>query len=194
MRSRVTFLTIALFLLSSFAPVSVGAITPIGLAQVPSTAYTDPAVGSSTDWVRMRSASLADTAAWTFDVDPATLTTASKNLYFYATPLVTQAVSGGAGWRSSVKLSIAYAAGGSTTTITKFIKLVNPFPLLTAAPSGGIGYQTYGSTYLAKSQLNRGAGTLTVTLTRDPTFTINGYKPHVAVKADSLQVFRYTAP
>jgi hypothetical protein len=194
MRSRVTLLAAALFLLSSVAPASVGALTSVGLAPVPSTAYTDPSGGSSADWTWMRSASFADTATWTFDVDPAQLTAGTKNLYLYVTPLVTQAVNGGAGWRTRVKLSIAYTAGGTTTTIRKSVSLVNPFPLLTTAHSLGVGYQAYGATYLTRGQLNRGAGTIAVTLTRDPSYVLFGYKPHVAVKADSLQAFRYAAP
>lgn len=194
MRSRVTLLVVALFLVSSVGPASVGAMTSVGLAPIPSTSYTDPAGGSSTDWIWMRSASFADTATWTFDVDPAQLTVGTKNLYLYVTPLVTQAVNGGAGWRTRAKLSIAYTASGTTTTIKKSISLINPFPLLTTAHSLGVGYQTYGSTYLTRGQLNRGAGKITVTLTRDPTYVLNGYKPHVAVKADSVQAFRYAAP
>ena len=194
MRTRVTLLTVAMLLLSSLAPAAVGALTPVGLAQVPSTSYVDPAGGSSADWVWMRSATFTDTAVWTFDVDPAQLTAGTKNLYMYVTPLVTQAVDGGAGWRTRVKLVVAYTAGGTTTTIKKLVSLVNPFPLITTAPSSGVGYQAYGSMYVTKSQLNRGAGTLKVTLLRDSTNTVSGYKPHVAVKADSLSIFRYAAP
>jgi hypothetical protein len=195
MRSRLgALITVLALLIACALPASVSATTPVGLAQYPSTSFTPPAGAPISGWYWMRSSDFSDVAKWTFDVDPAQLTVGGKSLYLYLTPLVTQAASGGAGWKTRVKVNVTYVAGGTTTVWKKAVNLVNPFPLVTTAPSGGIGYQTYGSLKLPGSLFKHGAGTVTVDVQRDSTYTTGGYKPHVAVQESALTVYRYVTP
>jgi hypothetical protein len=196
MRSRLLVLiTVIGLMIPCVLPASVAAASPTALAQYTVTSYTPPASGTVIDgWSWMRQSDFSDVATWTFDFDPAQLTAGGKSLYLYLSPLVTQAASGGAGWKTRVKVNVTYVAGGKEILLKKTVTLVNPFPLLTTASSGGIGYQTYGALKLPKALFKNGAGTVSVAVLRDSTYTTLTFKPHVAVRQDALAAFRYATP
>ena len=195
MRSRLfALITVMALLVTCLVPASVSAASPAALAQY-TTAFTPPAGGAAIEgWYWMRASDFSDVARWTFDFDPAQLTVGPKTLYLYLTPLVTQAASGGAGWKTRVKVNVTYVAGGKTVVMKKTVNLTNPFPLITTASSGGIGYQTYGQLKLPKGLFKNGAGTVTVEVMRDSHSTVSGLKPHVAVRGDALTAYRYATP
>jgi hypothetical protein len=187
-------ITIIALVIPCVAPASVAAASPVALAQYPMTSFTPPSGSAISGWYWMRSSDFADVARWTFDFDPARLTVDGKFLYLYLTPLVTQDTSGGAGWKTRVKVNVTYVAGGKTAILKKTVNLTNPFPLVTTASSGGIGYLTYGSLKLSKSLFKNGAGTVTVDVMRDASYAPGGYKPHVAVQEAALTAYRYATP
>jgi hypothetical protein len=195
MRSRLSALiTVLALLVTCLVPASVSAASPTALAPY-STTFTPPAGSTANQgWYWMRASDFSDVARWTFDFDPAQLTVGPKTLYLYLTPLVTQAASGGAGWKTRVKVNVTYVAGGKTVVLKKIVNLTNPFPLITTASSGGIGYQTYGTLKLPQALFKNGAGTVTVAVQRDATATVSGVKPHVAVRGDALTAYRYVTP
>jgi hypothetical protein len=195
MRSRLSALiTVLALLVTCLVPASVSAASPTALAQY-STTFTAPAgVSANQGWYWMSKSDFSDVATWAFDFDPAQLNVGGKTLYLYLTPLVTQAASGGAGWKTRVKVNVTYVAGGKTVVLKKIVNLTNPFPLITTASSGGIGYQTYGTLKLPQALFKNGAGTVTVAVQRDATATVSGVKPHVAVRGDALTAYRYVTP
>ena len=195
MRSRFSALiTVMALLITCLVPASVSAATPTAMGQYTTTFTPPPGSAAIEGWYWMRQSDFSDVATWTFDFDPAQLTVGPKTLYLYLEPLVTQAASGGAGWKTRVKVNVTYVAGGKTVILKKTVNLTNPFPLLTTASSGGIGYQTYGSLKLAKGLFKNGAGTVTVAVLRDSASTTYGYKPHVAVRGEALTAYRYVTP
>ncbi|MEI8333605.1 MAG: hypothetical protein WCH74_07100 [Chloroflexota bacterium] len=195
MRSRLSALiTVLALLITCLVPASVSAATPTAMAQYTTTFTPPPGSAAIEGWYWMRQSDFTDVATWTFDFDPAQLSVGGKSLYLYLTPLVTQAASGGAGWKTRVKVNVTYVAGGKTINLKKTVNLTNPFPLLTTASSGGIGYQTYGTLKLPQGLFKNGAGSVTVAVLRDSASTTYGLKPHVAVRGDALAAFRYVTP
>ncbi|HEX7626872.1 MAG TPA: hypothetical protein VF379_07420 [Gaiellaceae bacterium] len=124
-------------------------------------------------WVR----SPGQTATWTFDAAALQAARpASVNLNLAA--LVTNGVSGGSGYSTTVRASVS----NGVRTRTTGIYLTNPFRPTDPEDSGGIGYQAYGHAYLSSS-VWKGATTITVTISYP---TTRGY--HVAVNRDALLI------
>jgi len=83
-------------------------------------------------WLR----SPGHTATWVFEVGALE---GSQNIYLNLNPLVTNGVSGGAGFDTSIKFTIVGA-----TTYNGIANVVNPFRPIDPANSGGVGYPCYG--------------------------------------------------
>jgi hypothetical protein len=175
-------------------PVAAGPL-PSGLGTMSTSSFTPVASGPIAGWYWMRSSSFADSGTWRFaDFDRRVLSS-SNPLVIVLTPLVTQAASGGAGWKTRIKVKVTQACGSRVNSLTtRSVTTTNPFPLRTTASSGGVGYQNFASFTISKSAFKCDTGTVYVVVTRDPSYRISGYRPHVAIRDDAVVLHWYTAP
>jgi hypothetical protein len=159
------------------------------------TSFTPVGDGPIAGWYWMRSANYSDSGTWRFANFDRDVLTSSRPLYLFITPLVTQAASGGSGWRARIRVKVTLTCGSSTgTLVDSKITTTNPFPLKTTASSGGVGYQNYASLTINKSKFKCDNGLLKVVITRDSAYTSNGYRPHVAIADSAVTAYWFRAP
>ena len=140
----------------------------------------------------MRSPSYSDTALYQFDsFDPNALSYDRKMAVMVA-PLVTNTTSGGAGWGTRLHVMVTYVYTGGSRVWNYHVTVANPFPLRSSLDSGGVGYQAYGKLTLTKSQFTHGTGSLRIQVTRESTYVIYGFHPHVAVNRGAVSVWYLT--
>jgi hypothetical protein len=165
---------------------------PTHVVQLPLSGFAVDASGPIAGWYWMRSTTYSDTATYRFDTfNPSALGYDHKMSVFMA-PLVTNTISGGAGWSARVHVTVTYVYTGGSKAWTYHVTLTNPFPLRSSLDSGGIGYQTYGTLKLNQSQFTHGAGSLRIQVTRDSTYTKYGFHPHVAVNTGAVSIWYLT--
>jgi hypothetical protein len=196
MRSRfVLSLTVGCLVFAICAPSAAAGPLPSGLGTMAATSFSPVGDGPIDGWYWMRSATYVDSGTWRFaDFDRSVLSS-SNPLVVYLTPLVTQAASGGSGWSARIKVKVTQQCASTVVTLAnRTIQTTNRFPLKTTASTGGVGYQNYASFTVSKSVFKCATGTVFVVVTRDSTYKVSGYRPHVGINQDAVTLHWYTAP